>query len=94
MSDQQFAAALHEEEDGYLKGVATILGASHHVELVRVRDEPDPDDPAATVQAADGGADLAERYTAMQAYYDGAYETCTVPGHPGDWVLFIIPFAR
>jgi hypothetical protein len=75
--------------DKRMLGQTTIAGSLFHVDLVRVYDKPE--EGGLTQTAFDEGA---SGYEMMQAFYDEAYETIKVPGHEGDYVMFVHPFGR
>lgn len=74
------------------KGSVELLGASHHVDAVRVAD-PDGRDEAGYFDVhPDADHDVRQAFDAMQNYYAGPYQTATIPGVEGRWVLFVHPF--
>ncbi len=90
-------AAREECGDYFLKTFFRFNTACFHVDLIRVENLPDGNQgvpPAAP-------AEVHRLYEAMQAYYDGPYETVRLPapGHnealrPGRYAMFVYPFCE
>lgn len=83
------------EVDGVyrLKGVASLLGASFHVEFLRMVEEP-AGDSEATMQELhpDAGTDTRNLYSAFLVVNNHRWETVQLPGYQGDYAMFVYPF--
>jgi hypothetical protein len=84
---EQAVVSADEVRDTFLKGHVVLLGATFHIVLVRVSIID------GCIDVYDKSDDLVSNiFNMMQSYHDGVYETITIPGREGDWVMFIFPF--
>lgn len=80
---------LKEREPGYVKGHVSLLGADMHFEAIRVH---------LGTEAIDGEqlADVPEMQDHLDEWRDAmgvtCFDTCEIPGFPGEWVVMITPF--
>lgn len=92
-ADQAPVSGLREAEPGLLLGQVEILGVAHHAEFIRVSDERGLQVAWWPRTAGERNNNRA-RLDAMQAYYQGQYQTVQIPGYRGDWVCHIFPHCR
>jgi hypothetical protein len=76
-------------EEACLKAVAEILGVSHHVYFIEVRDEQIDDESSEQVAVNDPY----DRLEDVQRLNEGRLMTVKAPGHEGSYVTVIFPFA-
>ena len=86
---------LVEHEPGYLLGTIDVGGASLHCEFIRVMTDEEDGHEIQTAWRPNFPErnDNVERYSALQAYYDGVYETLRLPALDGDWICVCFPYA-
>jgi len=84
------------EPDGEpIQLLAGNTGLPWHVQAIRVQYEEEKEGGSYT------GAMIQEPYSeeirsefdGLQMVYEGAYETVEIPGFPGEWVIYAVPFA-
>jgi hypothetical protein len=78
--------------DSVLLARTDITDVPHHATLVRVRDIPD--DGGIRQVAVDDPDGHLNYFHGADPGADGPLWTIRLPGHAGDWVLLISPFAR
>jgi len=72
----------------YWLGRTELFGATFHVDLIRVVE----DEHGVQDVPEDADEVVHEIWDDMQAFYDAAYHTVSVPGLDGRFVMFVYPF--
>lgn len=87
--DVERGATRIEDVGGVLLGTALIVGREFHVDLIRVKETPDPGDQQT------GWNETAESYLEALSRYDGdgwGWQACKIAGLPDAWVVVITPY--
>lgn len=75
--------------DAIILAGAEFFGVQHHVLLIRVRDDADGYQEVDAAADDDTGQSIWNDVTQL---YDDKYQTVTLPGLTGEWVIVIHPY--